>query len=83
MKKLLALLVACCMLAGCATGTGPGASVRWTGYPALGPTTFSYNWLVVKCQLSDVQAIPAALDLRIQQFLGIAAPTTEHRGLFP
>lgn len=68
MNKFFALLLTCCMFSGCA---GPGAGLRWTSYPALGPTTSSYNWLVVKCQLSDVPAIPAGLDLNIQQFVGI------------
>jgi hypothetical protein len=71
MKKLFTFLVACFILAGCA-GAGPGRGIRWPGYPALGPTTSSYNWLVVKCQLSDVPAIPAGLDLSIRQFTGIA-----------
>jgi hypothetical protein len=70
MKTLLAFLVACCMLAGCAAG--PGAAVRWTGYPALSTPNFGYNWLVVKCQLSDVAAIPAGLDMNIRQFTGLS-----------
>jgi M6 family metalloprotease-like protein len=70
MKKPVALLFACCTLAGCAS-TGPGAAVRWTSYPALASTTTPYNWLVVKCQVSDVPTIPAGLDLNIQQFMGI------------
>lgn len=70
MKSLFAFLVACCMLAACVTG--PGDAVRWPGYPALGKPNASYNWLVVKCQLSDVPAVPAGLDLNIQQFTGIS-----------
>lgn len=70
MKKLFALLVACFLLGACTTG--PGAGVRWTGYPGLAGTTTSYNWLILKCQLSDVAAIPAGLDLTVQQFTGIS-----------
>jgi M6 family metalloprotease-like protein len=64
----------CCFVAcdpnGC-NNSGPGAAIRWTGYPALAKTTTSYNWLVVKCQLSDNDAIPAGLDTSIQKFLGV------------
>ena len=58
------------MLAGCNNG-GPGAGIKWTSYPALTQNTKSYRWLVVKCQISDVPAIPGGLDTNIQQFFGI------------
>jgi hypothetical protein len=58
-------------LAGCAV-TAPGAGVRKPSYPALTQTTRTYNWLVVKCQLSDAPTIPAGLDTKIQQFFGIS-----------
>ena len=70
-RSALALcLSAACSLAAC--GPGPGAGVRWTSYPSLAASTTSYRWLVVKCQLSDVAAIPAGLDTQIDQFFGIS-----------
>lgn len=70
---VLAAAAGLCCLAGCGGNSqAPGAGKRWTNYPALTQNTTSYNWLVVKCQLSDVPAIPAGLDTSIQQFLGIA-----------
>ena len=52
---------------------GPGAGIRWAGYPALASSTTSYPWLVVKCQVSDVQVIPTRLaDTTIQQFFGFS-----------
>lgn len=58
-------------LAGCG-GSAPGAGVRWAGYPALTQDTRTFNWLVVKCQLSDNTNIPTWLDKSIQQFFGIS-----------
>jgi hypothetical protein len=52
--------------------TGPGGRVRWTSYPALATSTTSFPWLVVKCRIADVAAIPAGLDTSIQQFFGIS-----------
>ena len=66
---ILGLVVsAACNQRGC---NGPGAGIRWTSYPSLASSTKTYRWLTVKCQLSDVSAIPAGLDTNIQQFLGI------------
>ena len=59
-------------LAGCGVLTAPGAGVRKASYPALTQSTRSYNWLVVKCQLSDAPTIPAGLDAKIRQFFGIS-----------
>ena len=71
LRSALALcLSAACSLAAC--GPGPGAGIRWTSYPSLATSTTSYRWLVVKCQLSDVGAIPAGLDTQIDQFFGIS-----------
>lgn len=64
-------LCAACFLTAC-DNKGPGAGIRWTGYPALALSTTSYPWLVVKCQVSDVPQIPAGLDTTIQQFFGIS-----------
>ena len=69
-KKLLALLMVCSILGACAPG--PGAGIRRQSYPALSQTQRTYNWLVVKCQVSDVPTIPAGLDTNIQQFMGVA-----------
>lgn len=68
---ILGLICTACFLTACANN-GPGAGIRWTGYPALASSTTSYPWLVVKCQVSDVSAIPAGLDTTIQQFFGIS-----------
>jgi hypothetical protein len=57
---------------GCNPRTGPGAGERWANYPALASTPRPYNWLVVKCQLSDANTIPAGLDNSIKQFFGLA-----------
>ncbi len=62
--------IAALMLTACNNGA-PGAGRRWTSYPALATTTTTFRWLVVKCQLSNVDAIPAGFDLEIEQFLGI------------
>ena len=62
-------LIASCIVSAC--NSGPGAGVRWTGYPSLASSTTSFRWLVVKCQLSDVNAIPANFDTQIEQFFGI------------
>jgi hypothetical protein len=59
------------MLAACA-GTAPGVGVRKPSYPSLTQATRTYNWLVVKCQLSDAPTIPAGLDTKIQQFFGLS-----------
>src|SRR5262249_27112723 len=41
-------------------------------YPALTQSPKTYNWLVLKCQLSDASNIPSGLDTKIQQFFGIS-----------
>lgn len=68
---VLAIAFLAAMLAGCAN-TGPGAGVIKPSYPSLTQSTRTYNWLVVKCQLSDAPTIPAGLDTKIQQFFGIS-----------
>jgi hypothetical protein len=68
------LIGSLCVVAACSAckpRTGPGAGKRWANYPALASTPRSYNWLVVKCQLSDATAIPPGLDTTIQQFFGL------------
>jgi hypothetical protein len=57
-------------LAAC-KNSAPGAGIKWASYPALTQTTTSFRWLVVKCQLSDVSAIPIGLDTSITKFFGI------------
>jgi hypothetical protein len=71
-KKIPALFLVCATLAGCTSGTGPGAGIRRTSYPSLVSSTTSYRWLVVKCRVGDVSAIPNGLDTNIEQFMGIA-----------
>ena len=66
MKKILALLLVCGLLAACASGPGPGAGLPRTSYPSLASSTTSHRWLVVKCQVADVPAIPAGLDTNIE-----------------
>jgi hypothetical protein len=62
-------LVLTCLLTGCGT---PGANIRWSPYPTLWPApTSGHNWVVVKCQFSDVKDIPSGLDADIEQFLGL------------
>jgi len=68
--RALALCV-CASVTLTACGPGPGAGVRWTSYPSLATSTTTFRWLVVKCQLSNMSAIPAGLDLQIEQFFGI------------
>ena len=63
-------LGATCVLTAC--GTGPGAGIAWAGYPSLATSTTTYRYLVVKCQVSDVAAIPQGLDTTIEQFFGIS-----------
>ena len=70
LRSVLMLCLALVMVS--CTTTGPGAGVRWQGYPALAASTTSFPWLVVKCQLSDVPVIPVGLDTTIQQFFGIS-----------
>ena len=69
--KQLLLAVLICLLSACNTA-GPGAGIKWTNYPALAASTTTYNWLVVKCQLSDAPSIPSGLDTDISGFFGIA-----------
>src|SRR6516165_6057845 len=64
------ILIILAIAIGC--NKGPGAGTRWTNYPALATSTTSFRWIVVKCQVGDVAAIPAGLDLNIKQFLGIS-----------
>jgi hypothetical protein len=74
MKAKTSMVIAALLaftLAGCG-GNVPGAGVRRASYPALTQDTRTYNWLIVKCQLSDNNQIPAWLDARIQQFFGIS-----------
>jgi hypothetical protein len=71
-KQLLSVVVISCLLGACNTAVGPGAGVKWTNYPALATSTTTYNWLVVKCQLSDAPTIPSGLDTNISGFFGIA-----------
>jgi hypothetical protein len=40
---------------------GPGAGKRWPNYSSLVDRPKTYNWLVVKCRLSDATTIPAGL----------------------
>jgi hypothetical protein len=68
---LCVLLMDCTNPVGCCN-PGPGAGVRWQSYPSLTQSTRTYNWLVVKCQLSDAPVIPAGLDATIRQFFGIS-----------
>jgi hypothetical protein len=65
-------LILSALLSVTACGPGPGAGIHRPGYPSLTQSTRSYNWLVVKCQLSDAPNIPAGLDTKIQQFFGIS-----------
>src|SRR5258708_4391210 len=70
---LLAMSMAILVLPTLASCTkGPGAGVRWGGYPALTQSTRTYRWLVLKCRLSDVTTIPAGMDAEIPQYFGIA-----------
>jgi hypothetical protein len=65
------LLVAVCCASGCQPFTAPGAGKKWTPYPSLHSSGTAYQWLVVKCRVADVPAIPAGLDTKIVQFLGL------------
>ena len=65
----IGLLLVVAISDGC--NSGPGAGIRRPSYPALTQSTRTYNWLVLKCQLSDAPDIPTGLDTKIQQFFGI------------
>jgi hypothetical protein len=52
--------------------SAPGAGIPWKNYPALTQNTTSSRWLVVKCQLSDVSAIPPGLDTTVKKFFTIS-----------
>ena len=66
----ICLVLMVTILDGC--NPGPGAGIRRPSYPALTQSTKTYNWLVLKCQLSDASNIPTGLDTKIQQFFGIS-----------
>jgi hypothetical protein len=61
------LIVAAC---GITSPPAPGA-VKRANYPKLAAESTPYPWLAVKCQLSDVRAIPTGLDDTIAHFLTI------------
>src|SRR3954470_22140120 len=65
----LCLLNGC---SGCTQRSGPGAGKRFASYPSLTDRPRSYNWLIVKCQLSDTSTIPAGLDTSVQQFFTLS-----------
>jgi hypothetical protein len=67
----IAVVALVCVLAGCVVSP-PGAGIKRASYPALTQSTKTYNWLVLKCRLSDAPNIPAGLDTSIQQFFGIS-----------
>jgi hypothetical protein len=70
-RAALGVVLAAGAMVGCESGA-PGAGVRHASYPALTQDTRTYNWLVVKCRLSDAPNIPAGLDTSIQKFFGIS-----------
>ena len=70
-RQVLAAVLIVSMVTAC-DRSGPGAGDRWRGYPALTQTTTTYRWLVLKCQLQDVSAIPEGLDGEIPRFFGIS-----------
>src|SRR3954469_9360940 len=74
LAAILTLALVCSLnsCTGCNPRKGPGAGKRFASYPSLVDRPRTYNWLVVKCQLSDAGTIPAGLDTSIQQFFTLS-----------
>lgn len=71
--RLSVALLICSAALSAVCNAQPGTGPRWTSYQALAPfPTTSYNWLVVKCQLSDASVIPSGLDTDILKFFSIS-----------
>jgi hypothetical protein len=65
------VLVVALLLSACTSRPGPGAGATRKSYPALSQNPTSYNWLILKCQLSDRPTIPSGLDTTVDQFFGL------------
>jgi hypothetical protein len=68
---LLFLLIASVIMSTCGPLSSPPVTgaVKRPNYPKIAEESKIYQWLVVKCRLSNVQDIPSGLDNTISHFL--------------